>query len=390
VIKAGARFDLAIIDLRPHPRDAMEAAGEIRKLHAGAVPLPLILLTRLAKPQDGCAGTDLSSANFLSKPIKPSVLLDVVLRTVSGVKPAPTPKPTGKLDPHMAERLPLRILICDDNAINQKVAARVLQQMGYKGDVVNNGIEAVSACKCNSYDIVFMDVMMPVMDGLEATREIRKLEAELLQKAHADPSFTGPGHSGLQKARLPVIIVAMTASAMQGDREKCLEAGMNDYISKPVKPEELRAIVERWGAPPAEPTKKPANESAAPVPSTQKCETCPVDMDRLLEFTYGDGEGLRDLIELYIRQTREQMGQMRSAINSGSAQELRRTAHSCAGSSATCGVKDLVPLLRELEQRGQEGNLANAEAVLAEAEQLFERARTFLENHLHSIQASPA
>ncbi len=137
--------------------------------------------------------------------------------------------PTGKkqFDPEMADRHPLRILLAEDNAVNQKLALRLLSMMGYRADVAANGLEAIQALERQEYDVIFMDVQMPEMDGLEATRQIIKRWPEQLP--------TG---------RRPTII-AMTANAMQGDRERCIEAGMDDYISKPIRNEELIRTLEQ-------------------------------------------------------------------------------------------------------------------------------------------------
>ena len=157
----------------------------------------------------------------------------------------------------------------------------------------------------------------------------------------------------------------MTASAMQGDREKCLAAGMDDYVAKPVRLEDVRTIVERWAAAaraePAEttatgPKSRRRRSPGAPSPAASP-EDAPVDMARLLDFTDGDPDNLRELVTLYLDQTREQMGQIEAAIQAGAAQEVRRLAHSCAGASATCGMRRLVPLLRELERQGFEEQL---------------------------------
>jgi CheY-like chemotaxis protein len=125
-------------------------------------------------------------------------------------------------DPTLAERLPLRILLTEDNTVNQKLALRILQRMGYRADVAANGLEALAALRRQRYDVILMDVQMPEMDGLEATRQIR--------------STFAPDHQPH--------IIAMTANAMQGDREVCLEAGMNDYVSKPIQVKELQAALE--------------------------------------------------------------------------------------------------------------------------------------------------
>jgi len=178
----------------------------------------------------------------------------------------------------------------------------------------------------------------------------------------------------------------MTANAMQGDREKCLSAGMDDYLSKPVRPEDMRAIVERWGVTAA--TEQPFQPIAAVgsgIASTTSSEPAksvdepPVDMERLLEFTEGSPEGLRELATLYLDQTTGQLDQLEIAIETANATDVRRIAHSCAGASATCGMRRLVPLLRELERRGFENELAGTAELCREALREFESVRKFLE-----------
>ena len=214
-----------------------------------------------------------------------------------------------------------------------------------------------------------MDVMMPEMDGLEATRVIRERQRDRTNH----PNY-----------KSPIIIVAMTASAMPGDREKCLAAGMDDYIAKPVRPEDVRAIVERWGAsasfnasPPVadappqarvEPTTTPAADADEPV----------VDMERLMEFTEGNAENLRELVSLYIDQTVGQLEQLEAAVRTNQPQEARRIAHSCAGASATCGVTKLVPLLRELERQGIQGQLTNGAELMEQIAKEFAQVRVVL------------
>ena len=315
--------------------------------------MPLVLLTSMGVRSDHPDFASASFAGCLTKPIKPAQLHETLLRVMSGAKPA-APKaavPSAKLDPTLASRLPLRVLLCDDNIINQKVALRLLQQMGYRADLAANGLEALAALDRQPYDLIFMDVMMPEMGGLEATRLIRERQKQPSQFPNYKSS---------------IIIVAMTASAMQGDREKCLAAGMDDYVAKPVRLEDVRAIVERWGAvagqaEPAATTatgtqaSTAANAPAQASPAAAPPEDAPVDMARLLDFTDGDPENLRELVTLYLDQTGEQLEQLEAAVQAGAAQEVRRLAHSCAGASATCGMRRLVPLLRELERQGFEG-----------------------------------
>jgi CheY-like chemotaxis protein len=219
-LRQGERFDLAILDLQIPEMDGITLGNEIRALEKARVAttaMPLVLLTSLGG-NAGEAQAKLFTA-WLIKPIRPSALLDVVMGLFASQAPQPAAAAPAKpvLDPGMAEQHPLRILLAEDNAVNQKLALRLLANLGYRADVAANGLEAIQALERQPYDVILMDVQMPEMDGLEATRQIcaRWSEGE---RPH---------------------IVAMTASAMQGDREMCLEAGMDDYVSKPIRVDEL-------------------------------------------------------------------------------------------------------------------------------------------------------
>jgi CheY-like chemotaxis protein/HPt (histidine-containing phosphotransfer) domain-containing protein len=286
----------------------------------------------------------------------------------------------------MAERFPLSILLADDNAINQKVALRLLQQLGYKADTANNGLEAVRAVEQKPYDVILMDVQMPQMDGLEATRNIRQRQGE--------PASAGHFHR-------PITIIAMTANAMQGDREKCVAAGMDDYLAKPVRPEALQSMLElhaaqvfKTAALVPDPAAKPSNELSLAWPSADVpvltilpetaapatiVEQPPIDLDRLHEFAGGSVENYTELINLYLKQTTEQLEQVRAAIAENNAERVSRVAHSCAGSSATCGMDAIVPLLRQVEYVSQEGNLSAAVELLPAIEREFDRLKRYLE-----------
>lgn len=372
-LRAGEAFDLAILDMQMPEMDGLMLAAEIRKLPS-CVMLPLVLLTSMGVRADTPDFAKAAFASCLTKPIKPTQLYESLVRVVSGSQPVARPAPgSGRLDPTMATRLPLRVLLCDDNVINQKVAARLLQQMGYRPALAANGVEALTALDRESYDLVFMDVMMPEMDGLEATRIIRQRQQD---------------HARFPTYKSPIHIVAMTASAMSGDREKCLAAGMDDYLAKPVRPEQVRAIVERW-APSASvhlPAERATNLETTmntnSDPQRQAAEEPPVDMARLMEFTEGNPENLRELVSLYLTQTREQLAQLGEAVQAGNAAEVRRVAHSCAGASATCGITKLVAPLRELEHRGQKGNLTGATELHAQITAEFERVSHFLAPYL--------
>jgi CheY-like chemotaxis protein len=213
-LEQGEQFDLAILDLQMPEMDGIMLTREIRKRH-DEKSLPIILLTSLGRREIGAE--DLEFAAYLTKPLKPSALYDALAglfaRNVISPKTAVS-RPV--MDAEMGRQHPLRILLAEDNAVNQKLALRILEQMGYRADVASNGLEAVESVERQPYDVILMDVQMPDMDGLDATRKIRTLTA-----------ITQPH------------IVAMTANALEGDREMCIAAGMNDYISKPVRVHEL-------------------------------------------------------------------------------------------------------------------------------------------------------
>ncbi|MGA2864866.1 MAG: response regulator [Verrucomicrobiota bacterium] len=342
--------------------------------------LPVQAVAETVRPDFARAGF----AGFLTKPIKPAQLQEVLVQAISGAKPAARQAPVpSKLDPTLATRLPLRLLLCDDNLINQKVALRLVQQMGYRADLAATGIEALAALDRQPYDMIFMDLMMPEMGGLEATRIIRHRQ----RRRDEFPNY-----------KSPIVIVAMTASAGGGDREKCLAAGMDDYVAKPVRPGDVRAVVEQWAAVAArtEPTQSPAAatpgaagasevdrslEPPSPVApaAVAPAAEAPVDMERLRALTDGTPEDLRELILMYLDQTGQQVPQIEAAVKANQPEQVRRLAHSCVGASATCGMDRLTLLLRELEGQGAAGKLDGAaelcQAMIAE----FECIRRFFE-----------
>jgi GAF domain-containing protein/DNA-binding response OmpR family regulator/tetratricopeptide (TPR) repeat protein len=213
-LEQGDAFDLAILDMHMPEMDGLTLARKVRDEHPA---LPLVLFSSLGRREAG--DTEGLFSAYLAKPIRQSHLFDTLVGLLvqdAAPRAAPT-QARPQLDPQMATRHPLRILLAEDNVVNQKLALRLLQQMGYRADLASNGIEAVESVQRQDYDVVLMDVQMPEMDGLEASRQIcARLALD-------------------ERPR----IVAMTANAMQGDREMCMEAGMDDYITKPIRVESL-------------------------------------------------------------------------------------------------------------------------------------------------------
>ncbi|HTI45858.1 MAG TPA: response regulator, partial [Casimicrobiaceae bacterium] len=197
----------------------VELARVIRRSHPA---LPLVLFSSLGRREVGA--DDGLFAAYLAKPMRQSQLFDTLASLLMpdvARKPAPVAAAVTRLDAQMAARHPLRILLAEDNVVNQKLALRILQQMGYRADLASNGIEAIESVRRQVYDVVLMDVQMPEMDGLDATRTIC---------------------SRWRPEERPRI-VAMTANAMQGDREMCFAAGMDDYLTKPIRVERLVEVL---------------------------------------------------------------------------------------------------------------------------------------------------
>jgi CheY-like chemotaxis protein len=200
-------------EIRRHESDVRKERGKENDVRT----LPLIMLTSLGQQEVEVEGIEFDA--FLNKPIKPSQLYDALVNIFASAE-QPTPKhdaAASQFDAQMGQRLPLRILVAEDNAVNQKLALRLLERMGYRADVAGNGLEVLEALYRQPYDVILMDVQMPDMDGLEATR------------------FIVREWSHQKRPR----IIAMTANAMKEDRDICLEAGMDDYVSKPIRVEAL-------------------------------------------------------------------------------------------------------------------------------------------------------
>ncbi len=229
-------FDIAILDLHMPDMDGIELAERIHQEQArlahtipdtpqSPVP-PLLLLTSMDPQQQDVQRTRDTFVATLTKPVKPALLHQSLLAIFSGVSPQQSQSTTTReIDANMSKNYPLHILLAEDNVVNQKVALRILQRMGYRADAVANGLEAIDSLKRQPYNLVLMDVQMPEMDGLAATQRIRQIF----------PSEQQP------------LIIAMTAHSLQGDREQCLAAGMDDYVSKPIQIHELQeALMRNW------------------------------------------------------------------------------------------------------------------------------------------------
>jgi CheY-like chemotaxis protein len=389
-IRQGDAFDVALLDMQMPGMDGLTLAAAIQRerpdhgsgdaMATSDAPLPVVMLT---SGQWGGATEGVDVAAFLTKPIKPSQLYDVLVQILAADTQA-VPKPDvaykSRFDAEMGRRHPLRILVAEDNVINQQVALSFLERLGYRADVAANGLEVLSSLQRQPYDVVLMDVQMPEMDGLEATRRIRQLSPSELA-AEAQPR-----------------IIAMTANVLRGDDEVCLEAGMDDYIGKPVQVEELVGALNkcrprrpRVPQRPLEVTERPAVETLAPAEPLVKTAKAvqlsasaevldPRALERLRAMLGEQADQmLPELIERFYRDADRLFGQARQALEQGQAEDLRRAAHTLKSTSATFGAMALSAIARELEHRARDGMLEGAAGQIDRAEAEFARAKAALE-----------
>jgi PAS domain S-box-containing protein len=358
-LRRGDPFDLAILDMQMPEMTGLELAAEIRALEAerGALALPLVFFSSVGG-REIVGDTDYFAA-YLTKPLKPSVLYESLMEIFaqqsaseiekSGLSPA--------LDQSLAAQHPLRILLAEDNVVNQKVALRLLSQMGYQADVAANGLEVIEAIARQPYDVVLMDVQMPELDGLEATRRI---------------CARWPRN---QRPR----IVAMTASAMQGDREMCIEAGMDDYLSKPIRVEELAAALSRSQSISAE--DEPAELATLPEEVIDRSA-----LEQLVESFGGDRAFLNELLDAFLDDAPEQIAAMQTALSVGDSDTLRRAAHSLKSPSASFGATALAESCRQLEELATAGNLSEASPQLDRVTACFDDACVALKMIVRSYE----
>lgn len=358
-IVRGDPFDVALLDMRMPEMDGLELATEIRKLRTASA-LPLVMLS-----SQGRRETDVPEGLFtalLTKPLKASQIYNALVELLEA-HPGPTPAAVAaqpQYDATLGERHPLRVLLAEDNRINQRLALLMLGRLGYRADVAANGLEALQCLRRQPYDVVLMDVQMPEMDGLEATRAIWR-------------EWPGEGRPR---------IVALTANATREDREGCLAAGMDDYLSKPILVEELVAALNRCQV--ATGMSASAAPSLESQPKEMSCtQTRVLDraaLSRLLELVGNDPEVFAETLNGFFDDAPRMIAELHAAAARGDADGLRITAHSLKSNSASFGALTLFEHCRALEMLGKSGACAGAAERIAEIEREYARAREALES----------
>ncbi len=338
-------FNLILTDFQMPEMSGFDLAGEIRAMEA-LKEVPIIVLTSAGRIGDGKSCRDIGIEGYLPKPIRRDDLrkaIESVLGLSMDEEIQTAPKLVTKHTIGEQYRKDIRILLVEDYPTNQQVAMRHLYGAGYQVDLAEDGQQAVNAYERRHYDLVLMDIQMPVMDGYEATKRIRKNEEQL--KAHSE--------------RVPII--AVTAHAMKGYRERCLEAGMDDYIAKPLGRKELLAVVEKW------------SKRIIDCQSTH----APMNFERAIEEFEGDKEFLMEVVDGFLKNVRAQIGTIRQAISDSNAEVVRREAHAIKGGAANLTADELSGIAFELEKIGKSGDLKEGIQVLERLEKEFERLEIY-------------
>jgi CheY-like chemotaxis protein/HPt (histidine-containing phosphotransfer) domain-containing protein len=334
LIAAGEQFDVAVLDMMMPDMDGITLAREIRR-HRSESELPLLLLTSLGRlPQARSAG---EFSAQLSKPLKASQLYNALLNLVAAG--AATEQATEVATDGKPATASLRILLAEDNAMNQKVALRLLERLGYGADVASNGVEALEALERQRYDVVLMDVQMPELDGLDASRQI----------CERWPPETRPR------------IIAMTANAMREDREACFAAGMDDYLAKPIRADELAEALRRA---------KPFRRKDDVIPNEPDISFDAAALENLREL--GGDDFLAEVIDTFLMDAPPFLATLRRSLDEKDASELRRAAHTLKSNGSTLGAEGFSDLCRELEQRAKSGRFEGASELVDRIEQEYE------------------
>ncbi len=347
----GAPYHLAILDMQMPEMDGETLARRIAE-DPLLRDLRLILMSSLGnQPQGEPPAYELFAAR-LTKPVKRSLLFDSIVNALSGQPQPPGESTSPALAPEI-ENTHERILVVEDNRINQQVALGILERLGYHADAVANGIEALQALADIDYRLVLMDCEMPEMDGFEATARIRSQDSPV---------------------RNPVVpIIAMTAHAIQGDRERCLAAGMDDYVAKPISPKVLARVLERWFV-----------NSPPPPEDNGEAEALPgiLDEQGLLARLMGDIALLRTLVHEFEEDAPQRIAAIRTYLQAGDAGAVRYEAHTLKGASANMGGEALHRAAEQLEQAASAGDLSRAEALVPELENCYYMLAKALERFL--------
>ncbi|MCP4711173.1 MAG: response regulator, partial [Planctomycetes bacterium] len=367
----GSPYQMAILDFHMPGMDG-EQLGNAIKEDPLLQETILLLLTSGGRKGDAARMAEVGFSVYLSKPVKQSQLMDALATAWGSFE---NQMKTGLITKHTlselneSKRLPQQegnqvidahILLVEDNAVNQKVAKLLLEGMGYKVTVAENGQEAVEKWSADSFNLILMDCQMPVMDGFEATAEIHRLEKD-------------KGHTP---------IIAMTAHAMVGDREKCLESGMDDYLSKPMQKKAVKEVLSKWlqnqSCSADEIGTVSTPEYQADLSGQDDPETMTWDLEYALEALDGDVETLKQAIEIFIDSSDDDLHQLQAAIADNQVNQIVHQTHKIKGGAAGIGAKGVQAVAQIMEKTARDNNLNCTKALCSQLEQELGRFKEML------------
>lgn len=361
-------FDIAILDMQMPEMEGLALAREIRQL-PHCQQLPLIMLTPIGAGQNYgelTLSNMVDFAAYLNKPVKianlANIFCSILTNEVKHINTSPKVL-SSQFDPEMCQKIPLKILVAEDNRVNQKVVLHILQRLGYRADVAANGLEVLAALHRQHYDVVLMDLQMPEMDGLTATRQI----------CQQWPLSSRPW------------IIAMTANAMQGDREKCLTAGMNDYTTKPVRIEELiRALIN------CAKSSSTDEKGATSTPNTIPNKI--LDMSKLRELKevicdHVLGEFI-SIIEAYLIDIPQRLRSLHDAIEQNDLETLKLESYALQASSIIVGALKFAQICQQLEDCGYANNISRAESLMLQVDREYQQVKAALILEINNNRSS--
>jgi len=383
-------YDIAVIDMQMPEIDGM-TLGEQIKANSAIASLPLIMLTSTNQRDEIQRTLKIGFAAYLVKPVKPSRLLDTIM-TILGtqikeeteVKIQNSEFKSQELklknyennsnDPCPSSRLPardshkLRILVAEDNLVNQKVALKQLQSLGYSADVAGNGKEVLQLLEKIPYDLILMDCQMPVLDGFETTKEIHRWQ---------ESSFAG----GCRP-----VIIAMTANAMKEDQQMCLDAGMDDYLSKPVMKEKLAAALQRWGGV-IFIVKETAAFEQKVSPTDTGSVNLPIDWERLHQLSENNPEFELELLQIFVEDIQPRLEIVKIAIASHDFDQIALQSHQIKGTSINMGATTMHLAAERLEQLAYNQERRGTTNLISDLEDFVKRIQEFLTNTANSANS---
>ncbi len=376
--RRGTPYDLAILDVIMPGKDGLQLARELQH-HPEGSGIRLVVMTSMLQRGHAEQARQAGAMGYLPKPVRHDELRDC-LRTVLGLAESPRPKEPQTLSvvPQLVTRHTVaenvqhrRVLVVEDNLVNQKLAVRMVEKLGYQPDVVDNGQEALTALKKGDYAAILMDCQMPIMDGFETTKNIREREAMAASDERGSSSLP----------HMPII--AVTANAMQGDRERCLAAGMDDYLSKPIILGELRAALARWITSP--PTNAVSEQQHAVYTTTAPTRGI-FDPARMYQNIGSDNELFAQLICLFLDRHQTMLAEIRTALADADSSAVERTAHTFKGTAGNLCAAEVGLTASRLEAVGRLNALHDAPPVYAQLELEVARLVRVLESYRQGYQ----